>query len=54
MSAVQIEIENLEADVRFHQEKIREAKYKIHKLKMSEPKDDMGDWYNGDGGEIFE
>jgi hypothetical protein len=49
------EIENLEADVRFHQEKIREAKYKIHKLKMSEPKEESRDiWYDGDGGELYE
>jgi hypothetical protein len=49
------EIENLEADIRFHQEKIREAKYKIHKLKMSEPKEEPRDiWYDGDGGELYE
>ncbi len=51
----EILIEDLEADIRFHQEKIREAKYKIDKLKMPEPEEEPKDfWYDGDGGELYE
>lgn len=53
------EIENLEAEVKFYQDKIREVKYKIHKLKMLEDSNEVevspkDIWHDGDGGELYE
>ncbi len=57
--SIHSEIENLEAEVNFYQDKIREAKYKIHRLKMLEDSDEVevspkDIWHDGDGGELYE